>query len=469
MKSFVDALHYAQQQSGAGSKSRIQDAFSKLTPSGWRLVWETLNPYRVFNVRKYDWPKEFSNVDAPDTVFFNLLDRLANRDITGNAARSEVTKVMSLCTEETANALRYVLLKDLKAGISNETLNKIHFGDKTPMFETINAAGFEAIPIYSLQLAEKMPKPTDKKQFDWNRALIIDSKLDGQRNNANVQVACGLNSVVHYARSGQISEQYEELFDKELIAFVNEVNKRLGYDPDTNWVVDGETKASSFQETMNAKRKSDTKAKAAINFYIYDIIPLENWKRKLTWGVAQLERLEIIKECIATVANSISTSKLRGTEWKLVSNKSEAHDFYEYLVMQGYEGAVVKCIGGFYEWDRSENWTKWKPVETFDGYITGFYSGRADTSISDVLGGVYIEGVDENGERFSCKVGSGFPKADEGPLRPGRETIWNNQDVYLGKCIEIEADPNVSKKEGREVNALRWGVFIKMRPDKDKI
>lgn len=105
-------------------------------------------------------------------------------------------------------------------------------------------------------------------------------------------------------------------------------------------------------------------------------------------------------------------------------------------------------------------------MNTYDGYITGFYAGDENSDISDVLGGVYVAGVDENGEKFECKVGSGFPKYDE-PERPSRRTIWENQPEFLGKCIEIEADPNVSVKADREVNSLRWGVFKKMRPDKD--
>jgi DNA ligase-1 len=458
-------LLYSQNQSGAGSKGRIQASFAKLDDLGWELVYRALNPYIMYNVKKYDWPTHFRVVDSDHKILFDLLDKLNSRELTGNAARAAVTATLGEFTVETATAIKHILMKDFKAGISAETLNELHFGKKIPLDGatpiTHLSAQCKHIPIYACMLAEKMPKKTDKKQFNWARKLIIDSKLDGTRNNASVRPT--IKEVVHRARSGKPSDHLDGLFDDELLALAEALNKIFDYPENTEWMIDGEAKGSTFQATMNAKSSKNDGAKQALDLYVYDIVPLENWKTHTTWEIPQLERLKRIEDAL----DIIQAVKLKKTEWVVVESYDDALAHYTKLVDDGYEGAVVKTLDNFYEWDRSEGWVKWKPVETFDGYITGFYQGKPDTDIADVLGGVYIEGVDENGDAFECKVGSGFTKLDE-EGKPSRTTIWNNQELYLGKCIEIEADPTVSKKDDRDINSLRWGVFIKMRPDKDK-
>lgn len=464
MKSFIDTLYYAQAQSGPGSKKRINTAFSQLDVDGWRCVYYALNTYLMFNVKKYDWPTKFADSDSDASVLFELLDRLHSRELTGNAARAAVTATLSLFTERTAGAIRFILLKDLKAGISAETFNELYFGVKVPTAdaECINhlAGKINHIPIYSCQLAEKMPKKTDKKQFNWNRRLISDCKLDGTRNQAFTAVC--ENSVTHRARSGKPSDHLNELFDDELIRLNFALSKYFSLPENTKWVIDGEAKGETFQATMNAKSSSNSDAKEKLNLYVYDCIPTDNWITQTTWEVSQEDRLVAIKTCL----ENISAKKLKPTEWVYINSRDEGVSHFEECVNLGYEGTVVKDPKSYYEWKRSANWTKFKPVNTYDGYITGFYAGDENSDIADVLGGVYVAGVDENGEKFECKVGSGFPKYDE-PERPSRRTIWENQAEFLGKCIEIEADPNVSIKEDREVNSLRWGVFKKMRPDKD--
>lgn len=136
------------------------------------------------------------------------------------------------------------------------------------------------------------------------------------------------------------------------------------------------------------------------------------------------------------------------------------------MLEQGFEGIIIKDADGEYQWHsriggkRDRAWTKRKPVDTFDARIVGFYAGKEGKRLEGTLGGVCVEGVDENNVPFECKVGGGWSD-------PLRDKIWNNQEDYLGKMIEIEADPNVLEMEGRDVNSLRWGVYKKFRPDKE--
>ncbi len=451
MQSFVNTLYYAQQQSGPGSKKRINDAFSKLTVDGWRCVYYALNTYIMFNVKKYDWPTKFAETDGSSEALFTLLDKLHSRKLTGNAARAAVTATLSLFTERTANAIRFILLKDLKAGISAETFNELYFGVKVPNVDAkcINhlAGKINHIPIYSCQLAEKMPKNTDKKQFNWNRRLISDCKLDGTRNQA-FTVVCE-NSVTHRARSGKPSDHLNELFDDELIRLNFALSKYFSLPENTKWVIDGEAKGETFQATMNAKSSSNSDAKEKLNLYVYDCIPTDNWITQTTWEVSQEDRLVAIKTCL----ENISAKKLKPTEWVYINSRDEGVSHFEKCVNLGYEGTVVKDPKSYYEWKRSANWTKFKNFYTYDGTILEINEGNEETRLINSMGHVVIEGYDENGTYFRCKVGSGWSDTQ-------RRDMFNDRNTYIGKTIEVEAF------ELTEDNSLRFPIFIRFRDDK---
>ena len=59
-------------------------------------------------------------------VFKELADKLANRELTGHAARDAIELAMSVATTEQWNGFyRRVLIKDLRCGMSEKTVNKV--------------------------------------------------------------------------------------------------------------------------------------------------------------------------------------------------------------------------------------------------------------------------------------------------------------------------------------------------------
>ena len=60
---------------------------------------------------------------------------------------------------------------------------------------------------------------------------------------------------------------------------------------------------------------------------------------------------------------------------------------------------------------------------------------------------------------YSCGVGSGFTDAD-------REYIWNHQEEYLGKIVEIQYFEESKNQDGGI--SMRFPVFKKLRNDKSE-
>ncbi len=141
MSNFVEVIKACETAGGAGTKKAIQEALSKADATAQRLIKEALDPYRVFGVKKFDMPNTGQGKDSADAYaeFFETLDRLASRDLTGDAARAACTMALRGFTIETQQYLVRIFDKDLKAGFSADTFNKIHKTNKIPTFEVMLA------------------------------------------------------------------------------------------------------------------------------------------------------------------------------------------------------------------------------------------------------------------------------------------------------------------------------------------
>lgn len=162
---FVQVIKLCQGASGAGKKDVIKAALSTADENAKALIWHALNPYITYGVRKWDKPTSFS---APGHAgvgsFLDLLQALSSRSLTGNAASEAVTKTLALYTEEEAEFLELVIEKDLKAGFSEDTYNKV-WGDRSI---------YGGIPTFEVMLADKCEEPeeflarlTFPAQADW--------------------------------------------------------------------------------------------------------------------------------------------------------------------------------------------------------------------------------------------------------------------------------------------------------------
>ena len=85
--------------------------------------------------------------------FINVARQFMDRSLTGNAARAAVNQLMAQATKEQWNDwYRRILIKDLRCGTSEKTVNKIT-DKKYPQFR---------VPIFSLQLAHDSAKHEKK-------------------------------------------------------------------------------------------------------------------------------------------------------------------------------------------------------------------------------------------------------------------------------------------------------------------
>ncbi len=437
MTNFVSVLEQCQEAGGAGSKQVIQEALGSADPSARELITYTLDPYITFGLKAYDMPAKYPAKSDKDGLkfFFALLEDLGARALSGDAAREAVTKTLGLFDEKTASFLTRVLDKDPRGGFSADSANKAWKANPIP-----GDMQRKLIPTFEVMLADKCEDMDDFAKYvtfpcqgDW--------KYDGQRTIAIVRQ----NVAPEYrARSGKPMDHLAGTYDADLAA----IREVYGQD----FVMDGESFASDFTETINAKKEGNQAAKDALRLRAFFIMPLTDWIAQKTTITMRQNRATLEK----LVANCKRIEISKGREVK------DFHDMTEYcnevIDVHKQEGLILKEWDAVYTWDRSMSWCKVKRFFDVDCKVTGFYLGKKKSKNEKRLGGIKVWGRLEDGTIVESDCGSGFTDAQ-------RQEIWDNQAKYLGKTVVIKYQ-EVSKSKNKAVASLRFPTFEHFRDDK---
>jgi DNA ligase-1 len=427
---FVQVIKACEAAGGAGTKKAIQVALAKADPIAQRLIKEALDPYRVFGVKKFDAPEHYSTEDTTDyEMVFGYLDRLASRDLTGDAARCAVTNMLSQFTAETAEYIVRIIDKDLKAGFSAETFNKIHETNKIPTFEVM--------------LADKCEEPEEFLERLTFPALA-EWKYDGQRTICIVRA----NGVEYRARSGKPMDHLVGTYDEDLM----NIRANVGYD----FVMDGESFASDFTETINAKKEGNQAAKDALRLRAFFMMPLTDWINQQTIITMRSNRQALIE-----LFNKVQPSRIEISVGREVKDYAEMVAYCnEVIDVHKQEGLIVKNWDAVYQWDRTIDWCKVKRMWDVDARVVAWYPGRKKSRLENTVGGITVEGRDEHGRPFRTNVGSGF--SDE-----QRDHIRDNWHLYEGSTAVITYQ-EMSKAKGADLYSLRFPVVKQLLRD-DKV
>jgi DNA ligase-1 len=392
--------------------------------------YQAYNPFYVFGVRQVPETEGLTGKSNPWPKFWAMLEGLRTRSITGHAAKRTIQEVAELFDSEEWNGLaRRVLIKDLRCGISEKTINKVV--GKTEW----------KIPIFSCQLAQDS---TDQpKKMKGIKRLEV--KLDGVRVLAVVTPI----SVTLYSRNGKEFGNFPQI--AEALMKVANGTVKGGMGPN-GVVLDGEIVGESFQKLMRqAHRKNDAQT-AGMVYHVFDLIPLNEFKEGHC-NTRQHLRLKWVENLRNRFNDTDCLRVMSGINVDL--DTAEGHDlmnrYAQDAVKDGFEGIMIKNLDAPYECKRSDFWMKWKPTITVDLNIVGFEQGTGRNA--DRLGAIICEGVD-NERNIRVNVGSGFSDDD-------RQRYWDSRDTLLDHMVEVEDDAFTQNQDG--TYSLRFPRFLRFR------
>lgn len=404
------------------------------------LLKACYNPFVVFNVRQV--PDTVGVIDAenPWQDFNDLLILLSTRQLTGNSARDAIEEMAyRFDSEEWNKFCAPVIRRDMRAGISDKTINKICKGTE-----------YE-IPIFGCQLATNSEGRPEMKGIK-----RLEPKLDGVRVLMTVYFADEGTHVVSYSRNGKVFENFTHI-EIQLVENINKIQQVWGnrIADGSGIVFDGEVIGNTFQELMRqARRKENAQADDSV-FNIFDIIPLDDFRRG-HWNAQLSKRIELLEK-VRGVIDDMPNVKLLPhlmVDLDTAAGKDQLMRYAKDQVNAGFEGIMIKDMAAPYECKRNTFWMKWKPTITVDLEVIGVEEGTGRNE--GRLGALVCSGSDD-GKEITVNVGSGFSDDD-------RDNLWNDRNLVIGKTAEILCDVITRNMDG--TYSLRFPRFVRFRDDK---
>ena len=388
---------------------------------GFRLAFDAMI---TFGLKQIPEKTDADGAGLSWDNFSLIITGFVNRSLTGNLARDTVANMMKSASKAEWNGwYRRILIKDMRAGFSENTINKV-VEKKWPQY---------AIPVFSCQLAHDSAnhesKVTGKK--------LIEVKLDGVR---VITVVYPDGRVDQYSRNG-----------KELVNFphVKDQLAKIAHTFAEPMVLDGEIMSGSFQDLMKQiHRKSSAKANDAV-LNLFDAVTLVDFEKGES-AVTQTQRSEWLKTWFGAHEAQLPNATVVAQELvdlDTVDGQTRYKEINALAIAGGNEGIMLKDPDAGYVSKRTVAWMKLKPFievslivnETEEG--TGKNVGR--------LGALVCSGIDD-GKTIVVNCGSGFTDNM-------REVFWQSKQDLIGQIVEVRADAVTQNQDG--TYSLRFPRF----------
>lgn len=415
-RSVFEALEKVEQESSRTKKIEIIEEVSSRSLEHEETMKEVLvyalDPYRTFGVtsdKKWKISDYVGNEEGVTANFFDVLDLLEAREITGNAAVHMVQQVVcSAPCDLFFKWFKRILDKDLRCGVKKGTVDKIWPG---------------LIPGFDVQLAKPLKDYSVLEEGKW----VASPKLDGLR----CIMILEEGDVKILTRNGKPLNNLDHIAE-ELI-------EAVGY----GWVYDGEIFAGDWASTASMTKSEEADASDAV-YYIFDGMSLEEWKRQNCVVPHKDRQAKVIQD----------TYELKYSKWvpEIYLDPEDVHtdlqEVFSQALRDGYEGVVLKEKSSLYEFKRSKYWLKYKPEHSDDYEIIDVVEGEG--KFEGTLGAIVVDvgGVEVN-------VGTGYDY-------PTRNRLWQKNMVgeLVGSIVEVKY------QEKTPDGSLRFPVFLRLREDK---
>ena len=394
---------------------------------GCRLA---LDPMITFGLKQIPEKIDEDGAGLPWDSFALAITGLVTRNVTGNTARDMVDTMMKSATRLQWNQwYRRILIKDLRCGVSEKTINKV-VGKKYAKY---------SVPVFSCQLAHDSQNHESKVSGE----KLIEVKLDGVR---VITIVYPDGRVDQFSRNGKELVNFPHIRDQlKACADIGAFSEAM--------VLDGEVMSSSFQDLMKQVHRKDNVEAGDAVLHLFDMIPLEEFETG-TCTATQVQRSDSLSSWYETYC--VLTPNVTVLEHEMVDlNTDEGQQKFkeinERAIAGGYEGIMIKDLHAPYECKRSHAWLKLKPYIEVTLEVQGVEEG---TGRNEGRLGALICGGEDDGRYIQVNCGSGFSDAD-------RDGYWANRNRLLGQLVEVRADAITQNQDGSY--SLRFPRFLRFR------
>lgn len=393
-----------------------------------KLVIESaLNPktnYFIKQIPPYTQSSERIDIQSA----FMGLNKICDREVTGNAARNLLADILGSLSQEDAEVIKRVVLKDLRCGVNTATVNKIWK---------------KLIPEFTYMRCS-LSKSVNLSEWDWVSGIYSQEKADAMFANMDVYD----DEIVLTSRSGTVipTDKFSYVTDYALQQSIK--NMRIHGE-----LIVFENGDPLPRETSNGIMNSIAKggdfdnANQTVKFMVWDQIPIVNANSGETYNVQYCNRFARLKGqftddgCISIIPT------------KIVHSYEAAVDHYMEMIQQHKEGTVIKTQTGVWKDTTSKEQVKMKMEVTVDLRIVKFNEGNG-----------------KNAKTFGsimCETSEGLLKVNvSGFTDKQREEINRKQEDYLGKIMSVTSNKLLFPSSSSKFYSLFLPRMSEIREDK---
>ncbi len=391
------------------------------------------DPYTVYYVSKFKMPSPAVGTpladDAALQLFIDVItNQLSTRKVTGNAAKELVQTFLSGTTSLQQKWCQRILLKNLRCGVQSTVLDVwpgLIKSFDVALAETLKS---DFVKGEGIKILDRVTYP-----------VRVEPKLDGLR-------------CIALKREGKVTLFTRNGTELESMPKIKAALEAAPYD---NCVLDGEGMAADWNESASVMMSKTQKDDSNLKYNIFDAMTLEAWDQqepeKTGTYASRLDRVaDIVRRC--------ASDRIRQVPHITARDEDELKTYFSKCMDDGFEGVMLKTLDTPYEFKRSKNILKLKPCVTYEGVIVGHYKGRRGTKREGLFGGFRV--VLPNG--VVTRIGGGFNDALKADVQ------LQGGDTFLGKIVELEAQPDPMTKDGLTVDGkARFPVFCRFRDPGD--
>lgn len=414
---------FLQIQNTAGTNAKKEILRKNMSPVIRQIFEDTYGPQKYY-IKKFipngDYGHLFIDIDY--SIFHNILMKLANREVTGDAAEQLLQATVALFEYESQEILYKIIERNLKIGISLDNFLDV-IGEKDTKFE--------------VALAENLNKTKGVNPIDGT--YFISRKLDG------VRCICFINKQPDYVAVRFVSRQGKNFTTLNNLAAP--VSYFMRCMPNGNWVLDGEicVMDENGNENFHGLMKEVTRKNHTIEnprYNVFDILTLDEFEGKVESRIFS-ERLNLLY----TLDHNVGVHVL---QQERVTSQEILDDWIATAKENGWEGCMLRKDTP-YKRGRSKDLLKIKGMQDAEYEVVGVETGKATYNEGghkefDIASALYIKHKDN-----IVKVGSGLSKEQ-------RLRWFDHPEEIIGKTITVQYFEETQDSKTKEYS-LRFPVL----------